>query len=357
MEYQNSSQTGRIAKFLLFYALAITLIFSRIDPVVASNANSIDFVQLNEQARSVFHEIYQYHSNILNKSTLPKAKSISELEATLKQYEQAKEPIYSVSLILRNLDLINSNLDNRSILLFISKLLENNEWKTASKLFDDIKREGEKSLVSNISFIFARHHFENNEWELCLEYTSDIFADLPENDASYARLIAGVSMQNLKQHRKAIELYEKIPVKSPSYLYARLNMAVAYIRQGWWTDARHVINQALTMDTLNVNKDDMIDRLYLVLGYSLLQKEYYRDSREAFRNISKDSQYEHRALLGIGLSSANQGDYIGALNVLNLLKSKNKIDLSVEESYLLFPYVYKKLNQQMTASTAYNEAI
>lgn len=356
MEYQDSSKMVDLAKFLLIYSVVITLLILPVDPAVAKKVDSVDFVQLDRRTRTVLHEIYRYHSKT-NKSTLTNFKSISELETAVKKYADRKDFLSSVSTILHNIDLIKANLDNRSILFFISLLLENNEWRIASELFDNIKRDGEKSLVSNVSYIFARQHFNNNEWQDCLKYTTDIYADLPENDANYARIITGVSLQNLKQHRKAIEIYEKVPEISPSYLYARLNIAVAYIRQGWWTDARNVINDVLKIENSIINHDDMIDRLYLVLGYSLLQKEYYRDSREAFRNISKNSQYEHRALLGIGLSSANQGDYIGALNVLSLLKSKTKMDLSVDESYLLFPFVYKKLNQQLTASTSYNEAI
>jgi prefoldin subunit 5 len=45
------------------------------------------------------------------------------------------------------------------------------------------------------------------------------------------------------------------------------------------------------------------------------------------------------------------------LNALSALKSKDNTDLSVDETYLLFPFIYKKLGQEMTATTSYNEAI
>ena len=100
----------------------------------------------------------------------------------------------------------------------------------------------------------------------------------------------------------------------------------------------------------------MINRLYLVLGYSLLRKEFYRDSREAFRNIEIDSVYFNKALLGIALTATSQEDHIGALNAINILKSKKSYDLSVDESHLLLPYTYEKLGQNMTASASYTEA-
>ena len=356
MDYHYSSKIIYTPSHLLLYPLILLLAFFHPGNVLASEAIDINFDKLDDRFKSVSSEIYQYYSRI-KINGISKVDNITELGTVAKKYIDQDDSISAVSLLILNLNLIKNNTDDRSILFFITLLLENNEWKTANDLFAIIKNEGEKSLVSNASYIFAKYYFMRNKWQECLNYTADIYGDLADTEANLARIMTGISLQNSKQHRKAIEFYEKVPAASEHYLYARLNIAVAYIRQGWWTDARNAINEALKLKTANTSNDEMINRLYLVLGYSLLQKEYYRDSREAFRNISTNSQYENRALLGIGLASANQGDYIGALNALSILKNKNALDLSVDESYLLFPFVYKKLGQKMTASTSYNEAI
>lgn len=355
MDYQRSSEMGYSPNLLILYLFSLLLFLFYIGNAYAKENDQYDLYQLDDRFRFIASESYHYFATS-KISGIKKYTSVSELELAVKKYLEQDTPVLATSLLVLNLDLVKSNLDDRSILLFIYVLLENNEFNIAENLFEVIKSEGEKSIRSNVSNVFARYYFYRNQWQECLKYTENIYTDLQDNEASYAHLMTGVSLQNLKEHRKAIDSYEKIPASSKYYLYARLNIAVAYIRQGWWTDARNVIDHVLKTkkDTRN---DEMINRLYLVLGYSLLQKEYFRDSREAFRNISTNSQYENRALLGIGLASANQGDYIGALNALSILKNKATLDLSVDESYLLFPFVYKKLGQQMTASTTYSEAI
>lgn len=150
-------------------------------------------------------------------------------------------------------------------------------------------------------------------------------------------------------------VYSQIAKTSKYYPIARLNIATAYIRQDWWTDAHIEINNILNHKEIKTNKE-MVNRLYLVLGYSLLRKEFYRDSREAFRNIEIDSKYFNKALLGISLTATNQEDYIGALNAINILKEKQSFDLSVDESHLLLPYIYEKLEQNLTASASYTDA-
>ena len=335
---------------------ALTL--SGLHTAVAGTINQAELHQLNTRFNTISGDVYQQLAQGRAKS-LPKSDTVNQLESHTREYLDQGDSINALCLVLWNLNLIKNNMDDSSALFFISLLLDNNQLTAATSLLDTINKEGEKSLKSNASFLFAKYYFRENKWKESLQYITDTYADLPDNQANYARLITGVSLQHLKDHRKAIAMYDRIPVTSEYYLYARLNIAVAYIRQGWWTDAQAAINLALKPGAYasNQQNDEIINRLYLVLGYSLLQKEYYRDAREAFRNIKTSSQYTNRALLGIALASANQDDLIGALNALSALKSKDNTDLSVDETYLLFPFIYKKLGQELTATTSYNEAI
>ena len=338
--------------------LLVVIAVSAIHNAMAGTGNQPDFDQLNTRYNAISSEVYTQLAQSRSK-TLPKSDTIQQLEFHTRKYLDQGDTINALCLVIQNLKLVKDNLDDSSVLFFMSLLLDNNQLDTATSLYDIAKKEGEKSLKSNISFLFAQYYFRENKWQESLKFVDDTYADLPENQASHARLITGVSLQHLKDHRKAISFYERIPQTSEYYLYARLNIAVAYIRQGWWTDAQNTIHNALKpgASLSGTNNDEIINRLYLVLGYSLLQKEYYRDAREAFRNIKTSSKYTNRALLGIALASANQDDLIGALNALSALKNKETTDLSVDETYLLLPFIYNKLGQELTATTSYNEAI
>jgi len=313
---------------------------------------------LEKEYQAISNQIYAVLAKNLNECQR-RVNSIKELNHQLHKISKQNQNVIGQCLIKNNLSLIKKNIDNKAVFPVFEFLLDNNNILVANKLYVHAKNEADKSLISNISFIYAQYYLKRKKWKKVLQYTEDTYTDLSDDDANLARLYTGIAMQKVKQHRRAISVYSNIPEQSKYYPAARLNIATAYIRQDWWTDAQIKINEILKPKQKNnkIKADrEMINRLYLVLGYSLLNKEFYRDSREAFRNIEINSQYFNKALLGIALTATNQEDYIGALNAINILKVKKTFDLSVDESHLLLPYIYEKLNQNMTASASYADA-
>lgn len=284
-----------------------------------------------------------------------RAQSLKELNKLLDQYRNQKKQVIGVCVIQNNVSLIKNNIDSKEIFSIFDYLLENDHLKLANTLFTVAKRDGDKSLVSNIAFIYAKYYEQRKDWSKVIQLVANNYNDLSFEDANYARLMVGTALQRTKSHRKAVDLYLKIPEKSVYYAVARLNIATAYLRQDWWTDAHIKINELINNKKIKIPAE-MVNRLYLVLGYSLLQKEYYRDSREAFRNVEINSQYSNKALLGIALTATNQEDFISALNAINILKNKSGFDLVVDESYLLLPYIHEKLKQNLAASASYTAA-
>lgn len=281
--------------------------------------------------------------------------SLKKLTIQLHDLVKENKNIIGLCIIQNQVKLIKENIDSKDVFPVFQFLLDNNNFKLANELYIKAKKDGDKSLISNISFFFAQYYAKRNEWNKVIQYTEGTFNDLSSQDANYARLLSGISLQKIKKHRQAVKLYLAIPKQSSFYPAARLNIATAYIRQDWWTDAQINIDKALKSKKSKSN-NELSNRLYLVQGYSLLQKEFYRDSREAFRNVELNSIYFNKALLGIALTATSQEDYIGALNAINILKAKKEYDLSVDESHILQPYIYEKLNQNMTASASYTAA-
>ncbi|MBE9568079.1 MAG: hypothetical protein IMF14_05235 [Proteobacteria bacterium] len=281
---------------------------------------------------------------------------IDRLLAQVQQLEKEDQTTSAIQLMYFNKETIKNNLDHKSVFVFTEILLENNEWNLADTLYRFVYEEGDKSLLPTIQFIFAKYHAERHEWTQVHEVLENIISELSKNDAAYGYLLNGTALQHMKKHRLAVDNYKKVAKDSDYYIYAQLDSAIAHIRQGWWTDAHSTITEILETSGKD-NSDELINRLYLVLGYAMLHKEYYRDARDAFRHIALDSRYTNRALLGIGLTATSQGDLVGGLNALTILKNKKTSDLSVDESYLLVPYIYEKLQQEMTVSSSYTEAM
>jgi len=282
--------------------------------------------------------------------------TINELAEEISRLEKNQQHITAIALVQRNFAMVDNNFDHKSIFKIIALLLSHNEIRTANRLRQTVDSDGDKALVSNVSFLFAKYYMKRQDWNKTLNALKGIIADLPVEDAHFAQLMTGISLQHLKHHRDAINIYKKVPDTSKYYSAAILNISVAYIRQDWWTDAHLAITNLLKNSKVEIS-DELTNRLYLVIGYSLLRKEYYRDSREAFRNVEINSRYTNKALLGIALTATSQEDFVSALNALTILKQKKSIDLTVDESHLLLPYIYEKLKQHITASTGYTDAL
>lgn len=298
----------------------------------------------------------RFYSRLARSENLPRANTIQSLAQTIHLHLREDRPVSAVAAVIGNLDLVEKNIDTTPVIRISGLLFETNEWDAATRLYKKIKTHGDKSLVSSVSLFLAKHHFDRNHWKETIDIVETLRSDLAPDDFHHALLMHGISLQQLKKHRLALAVYAGIPSSSRYYTAARLNMAIANIRQDWWTDAHVIINDLLSNESGGHN-DSLTDRLYTVLGYSLLQQQYYRNSREAFRNVGLDGKYANKALLGIALTAAYQEDYIGALNAVNILKGKKFHDLPVDEANLLVAHFYERMRQPATASAAYAEAI
>ncbi|MFV9616038.1 MAG: tetratricopeptide repeat protein, partial [Gammaproteobacteria bacterium] len=303
---------------------------------------------LEDNFKTLSADFYKVSSSLAEKR-LTTIDDIDQLYAEVNRLVDNQQSTTAIQLLFLNVDTVKANLEHHVVFKLTELLLEKNEWHYANRLFRNIKDEGDQALLAEIQFIFAKYHAERLEWPQVHKLLNDVTEQLSAKNAAYANLLNGSALQHLKKHRLAIESYKKVPASSPYYAYAQLNIAIADFRQGWLTDAQSIINDLIKHADKD-NSDELTNRLYLVLGYALLQKEYYRDARDAFRHIGLDSRYTNRALLGIGLTATSQGDFVAGLNALSILKDKKTFDLSVDESYLLVPYVYEKLQQELTVT-------
>ncbi len=335
--------------------IALWLLILPLSPALAKQVNpdtldSLD-IRFKEYSRNFYRQVVK--QNLL---PLHKYQTIADLKNKVDGLVQSGKIVEAIAHIHLNFNVIRNNIDAVQAVPLAELLLDNNDWHGAKQIFDTARDEGGKSAVSNISFIFAKYFMKRKKWQKALEHLQDVINELSVENANYARLMVGTILQHQKKHREAVKFYQKISKSSKYYPSAVLNTAVAYIRQDWWTDAYILIDDLVKNHHKPVS-DHMVDRLYLVLGYALMRKEYFRNSRDAFRNVGLNSPYTNKALLGIALTAANQEDFIGALNAITILKGKKNTDLSVDEAYLLLPYTYGKLKQNLTATSAYNDAI
>lgn len=342
-----------MAMRVVAYAAALLSLPVSAQTQTASGVGEVELSQLDTRLQDFSSRFY---AKLVRAEKPAKIKSIGALKRAIGDYRAQDQSARALATAIDNVDVVEKNIDDNATPEIIELLLRANEWKTASRLYNKLRDQGDKGLVSNASLSLTKYYFARNQWDKSAQIAQSIAGDIALEDYHHARLMHGVALQRLRKHRAALTQYAKIPKTSRYYAEARLNMAVANVRQDWWTDA-HRIMEKLVKDSDAGLDAALTDRLYTVWGYSLLRQQYFRNARDVFRNVSLDGPYTNKALLGIALSAAYQNDYVGALNAIRILQKKSTYDLPVDEANLLMPYMYEKLEQRATAMAGYSQAV
>jgi hypothetical protein len=349
--------TGNLLRYLLCCTIAISMIGHH--AMALASDSTIDYAK-NTQYQHADVDFTKFSSDFWSKAAKQQhfrtPSSIESLSRKASRLYASGNPVLALGLIVSNQKLIKDNINSSATATITDILLKASEFNTANRILKIVNNEGDPSVVANVKFAFAKYYYAHNKWEKTIALIKKIANDLPPHALHQAMLIEGVSLQNLHKHRKALLVYGKIPKNSPFYTAARINMAVANIRQDWWTDGYDILTELLKNHKVKQDKI-LSDRINTIIGYSFLQQEYFRNSRQAFRKVELQGPYTNQALLGIALDAANQNDYVGALNAAKILRGKQTRELQVDEANLLLPYFYEKLGQLATASAGYSEAI
>jgi len=325
----------------------------------ANAATEIDSYQSQLKAIDKAHQALSksFYSQLVKTPSLKAARysTIETLLQAVRNEQSNKDQIKSVALIIRNKVLLTRYYDSPETITLLQLLLDNNAFEQAKKLMADIREQGDDNVIGQLNYLLADFYFQRKDGQAVLNYLAEDSNDLPLTQYHHALLIKGIALQQQGQHSASIKAYQKIPSSAQDYTAAQINIAIANIRQGWWTDGHHIISQLLN-DPQTATQEQALNRLYITLGYSLLNQSYYRNARKNFQLVGLNSRYNNQALLGIALTAAHQDDYLGALNASRFLKAKQQDDLPVDEAYLLVPFFYEKSQQLATASLGYSEA-
>jgi hypothetical protein len=319
--------------------------------VHADSKRILDPSQLAEQTQVVGRSIYK--SIVASSGEEP---TFGKLKVLKQAVNSSASKIEAVSLILKNRSLIQYYIDDVEVFFFIQFLLDNNLYWAASELLKDVEAENDQSLSAQASYLAGQYFFKRGEWDKAHRYLTVNNELRSDQQAAHANLMMGVAQQYLKNHRQAETYYKLIAPKSEFYPYAQLNSAIVSIRQGWWADSYRTINALLGNQKAKKN-NEFVNRAYLVMGYGMLQKEYSRDSKEAFLNVEKKSRFAQKAMLGLGLSALAAEEFRYAANIFSLIKAQSNKSLALDESYLLFAYVQEQIGDDNAALEEYKKTL
>ena len=233
-------------------------------PLFADNELIIKQVNLLDDNFKALSADFYKASSLLAEKRLKTIDDIDELYAEVYRLIDNQQSTTAIQLLYLNVDTIKANLEHGAVFKFTELLLEKNEWYFADSLFRRIKDEGDRSLLAEMQFIFAKYHAERFQWPQVNKLLDGVAVQLSADNAAYVNLLNGTALQHQKKHRLAIENYNRVPASSQYYAYAQLNSAIANIRQGWWTDAQTTIN-----DLIKHTDKDTSDELSSLLASNL----------------------------------------------------------------------------------------
>jgi len=342
------------ASSLSYVCLMFTLILSS---TVLAEQNKIysQLHKLEEDYQFILTEFYRDKASYSVES-MQYISSVDLLHSEILWRISSKQPVTAIRLIYFNIQTVKNNLKHKAIGAFIRLLLENNDLKLADALLRDVIKKGDKNLLPEIYFHFSRYYAQRHNWSKVNNLLEKNINKLSLAKKDNALLLNGVALIYLKKYKLAKESLTKILPSSHNYAYAQLNTVIANIKLGLWNEEDKAIDDIINK-VLAEQGGEVVNRLYLLLGYALMQQKNNAKARNAFRRISLGSRYTNRALVGIGLTAISQKDFSGALNALSILKNKKIIDLSVDESYILFSYLYENQFQEYKMSTSYMQAM
>lgn len=327
----------------------VALAQSTSKPVTAPVADTLESA---DQQYQTFTDLF-YRQYLKSRPSAP----ASGIQA-LAQMVDAAPLLETIAAIRANQDLLLQNATKREFEVLLEFLYRNNDTATIQALTEGLKKSGDPVALSHNYFLLAKYYESRQNWRGIQAALSKVNQrELSVGDNHYYHLLMGFALQNLKQHRQALKFYQQIPQASPYFSHVKLNEGTAFLRQGWWTEAHLEFEKAIKALDQSGGDAELRNRILVVLGYSQLNYEFYRDARDTFRRVALDSGSMNKALMGIGVAAAYQKDFAGAANAFRILTEKVPSDLNVDEAYLLLPVAQAEAGDGAAAAIAYQNAI
>jgi hypothetical protein len=355
---QNVSRKTQPFGWLIVHIYSLTIFFGltlAAVPPAASKPQPKEAANELEAADQKYQEFLdQFYQQHLKRH--PPA-AVSEIQPLARLVAEASV-LDALAAIRAHQNLLLQSITKKEFGVLLEYLYRNNDTATIQGLTEGLKKSGDPVALSRNYFLLARYYESRRNWRGVQAALGKVNPrDLDIGDSHYYNLLMGFALQNLKQHRKALKFYQQVPRTSPYFSHVKLNEGTAFLRQGWWTEAHLEFEKAIQSLDQTGGDDELRNRILVVLGYSQLNYEFYRDARHTFRKVALASEAMNKALMGIGLAAAYQKDFAGAANAFEILAGKTPADLSVDEAFLLLPVAQAEARDGAAAATAYQNAI
>jgi len=217
---------------------------------------------------------------------------------------------------------------------------------------DDLKNE----LLAKLEFYLAKLHYKQRDFADAKRRLNNVYQvlEVKLKDESL------IMLSNIALHEKdlatARSWLDLISEDSELLAYSRYNLGILWLTGGEIDQALPYLTKVFTTTEPTDVQRTLQDKAKVALGFYFLKAKDYDTARKYFLGVRLDSSFTNKALLGMGWTYVENGDYTKALNHWLELRNRDIRDIAVQEGLLAIPYAYQKLDAMKPALENYLNA-
>lgn len=244
--------------------------------------------------------------------------------------------------------------------------LDLNMLDHAQTIFNELLTEEDlkSGLLSKIEFYLGKLHYRQGDYQKAEFRLSRVLnsIEVTLKDEALIMLSNIAIYADLKD--KARNWLAQVSQDSKMAAISRYNLGVLWLREGNIVEATKLLDAVHPKYTEDKVVKSLQDKAKVALGYYHLSHKQYPQARKFLFDVRLSSPQANKALLGVGWSYGEDGNYERALSHWLELSKRDIRDIAVQESLLAIPFAYQRLNsmqlslqQYVAASNAFQEQL
>ena len=233
------------------------------------------------------------------------------------------------------------------------------QHRHAGEIFSRLLEQSvEPSLHDRAWFFLAKIWFQRGYLEQAGQALARIGESLPEALQSERHMLEARVLMDQGRFDDALGVLSRWEDPEEEWVgYAKYNIGVSLVRLGRVEEGARVLEEVGRLPGAEPDVSSLRDKANVALGYAWLQAENPERARPSLRRVRLQGPFSNKALLGVGWSDAELGDYHAALSPWLELRQRNILDPAVQESLLAVPYAFGQLGANKQAADYYLDAI
>ncbi|TQV77076.1 hypothetical protein FLL45_03740 [Aliikangiella marina] len=228
----------------------------------------------------------------------------------------------------------------------------------AQEIFNDLLTEEElqSGLLSRIEFYLGKLHYRQSDFAKAEFRLSRILNALDSDLKDDALIMLSNIAIYADKKEQARAWLQQISTDSKLSAISQYNLGILWLREQKVQQAAPLLTTIHPEFTEDKVVKSLQDKAHVALGYYHLSQKEFEKAREYLFKVRLESPQANKAMLGVGWSYGEDGNYNRALSHWTELAKGDIRDVAVQEAYLAVPFAYQRLNSMQLSLEKYVDA-